>query len=210
MPYKPTERQYRTFAVPLQCRAAEAEGEEREQEYIVEGYATTFDDPYVMFTHDGVDYSEQIDRDALTEADMSDVLFLYNHEGMVFARISNDTLTVSPNERGLYVRADLGRTEDARRMYEAIKAGMVTTMSWAFTIADGGDSYDEDTHTRTITRVKKVYDVSAVSLPANPNTDISARAFFDGVIEKEQERRRERERVEELRTAIAARLEGNK
>ncbi len=95
-------------------------------------------------------------------------------------------------------------------MYEAIKAGMVTTMSWAFTIADGGDSYDEDTHTRTITRVKKVYDVSAVSLPANPNTDISARAFFDGVIEKEQERRRERERVEELRTAIAARLEVNK
>lgn len=210
MPYKPTERQYRTFAVPLQCRAAETDGEEREQEYIVEGYATTFNDPYVMFTYDGVDYSEQIDRDALTDADMSDVLFLYNHEGMVFARISNDTLTVSPNERGLYVRADLGKTEDARRMYEAIKAGMVTTMSWAFTIADGGDSYDEDTHTRTITRVKKVYDVSAVSLPANPNTDISARAFFDGVIEKEQERRRERERVEELRTAIAARLEGNK
>lgn len=210
MPYKPTERQYRTFSVPLQCRAAETEGEEREQEYIVEGYATTFNDPYVMFTFDGVDYSEQIDRDALTDADMSDVLFLYNHEGMVFARISNDTLTVSPNERGLYVRADLGKTEDARRMYEAIKAGMVTTMSWAFTIADGGDSYDEDTHTRTITRVKKVYDVSAVSLPANPNTDISARAFFDGVIEKEQERRRERERVEELRTAIAARLEGNK
>lgn len=209
MPYKPMERQYRTFAVPLQVRAAE-EAEQEKDEYIVEGYATTFNDPYVMFTYDGVDYSEQIDRDALTDADMSDVLFLYNHEGMVFARISNDTLTVSPNERGLYVRADLGRTEDARRMYEAIKAGMVTTMSWAFTIADGGDSYDEDTHTRTITRVKKVYDVSAVSLPANPNTDISARAFFDGVIEKEQERRRERERVEELRTAIAARLEGNK
>lgn len=209
MPYKPTERQYRTFSVPLQCRAAETEGEEAEQ-FIVEGYATTFNDPYRMFTFEGVDYFEEIDRDALTEADMSDVLFLYNHEGMVFARISNDTLTVSPNERGLYVRADLGRTEDARRMYEAIKAGMVTTMSWAFTIADGGDSYDEDTHTRTITRVKKVYDVSAVSLPANPNTDISARAFFDGVIEKEQERRRERERVEELRTAIAARLEGNK
>jgi len=209
MPYKPMERQYRTFSVPLQVRAAE-EAEQAQDEYIVEGYATTFNDPYRMFTYEGVDYYEQIDRDALTDADMSDVLFLYNHEGMVFARISNDTLTVSPNERGLYVRADLGRTEDARRMYEAIKAGMVTTMSWAFTIADGGDSYDEDTHTRTITRVKKVYDVSAVSLPANPNTDISARAFFDGVIEKEQERRRERERVEELRTAIAARLEGNK
>lgn len=209
MPYKPTERQYRTFSVPLVCRAAEAEGEEaREEEYIVEGYATTFNDPYVMFTYDGVDYSEQIDRDALTDADMSDVLFLYNHEGMVYARISNGTLTVAPNERGLYVRADLGKTEDARRMYESIKAGMVTTMSWAFTIADGGDSYDEDAHLRTISKVKKVYDVSAVSMPANPNTDISARAFFDGVIEKEAERRRERERVESLRAAIAAKLGG--
>lgn len=209
MPYKPNERQYRTFSVPLVCRAAEAEGEEtREEEYIVEGYATTFDDPYVMFTYDGVDYSEQIDRDALTDADMSDVLFLYNHEGMVYARISNGTLTVAPNERGLYVRADLGKTEDARRMYESIKAGMVTTMSWAFTIADGGDSYDEDAHLRTITRVKKVYDVSAVSMPANPNTDISARAYFDGVIKEEMERRRERERVEALRAAIAAKLGG--
>lgn len=209
MPYKPTERQYRTFSVPLVCRAAEAEGEEtREEEYIVEGYATTFNDPYVMFTYDGVDYSEQIDRDALTDADMSDVLFLYNHEGMVYARISNGTLTVAPNERGLYVRADLGKTEDARRMYESIKAGMVTTMSWAFTIADGGDSYDEDAHLRTISKVKKVYDVSAVSMPANPNTDISARAYFDGVIKEEMERRRERERVEALRAAIAAKLGG--
>lgn len=206
MPYKPMERQYRTFAVPLQVRAAE-EAEQAQDEYIVEGYATTFNDPYRMFTYEGVDYYEQIDRDALTDADMSDVLFLYNHEGMVFARISNGTLTVAPNERGLYIRADLGKTEQSRSMYEQIKAGMVTQMSWAFTIADDGDTYDEDTHTRTINRVAKVYDVSAVAYPANPSTDISARSYFDGVIEEEKKRRSDRERVENLREAIRAKLE---
>lgn len=207
MPYKPMERQYRTFAVPLQVRAAE-EAEQAQDEYIVEGYATTFNDPYRMFTYEGVDYYEQIDRDALTDADMSDVLFLYNHEGMVFARISNGTLTVAPNERGLYIRADLGKTEQSRSMYEQIKAGMVTQMSWAFTIADDGDTYDEETHTRTINRVAKVYDVSAVAYPANPSTDISARAYFDGVIEEEVKRRRDRERVEALREEIRAKIGG--
>lgn len=210
MPYKPTERQYRAFSVPLVCRAAEeaTEGEERKEEYIAEGYATTFDDPYVMFTYDGVDYSEQIDRDALMDADMSDVLFLYNHEGMVLARITNDTLTVAPNERGLYVRVDLSKTEASRQMWEAINTGLVTQMSWAFTIADGGDVYDEETHTRTIKSVRKVYDVSAVSMPANPSTDISARAYFDGVIEEEQKRRSDRERVEAIRAEIRAKIGG--
>lgn len=207
MPYKPMERQYRTFSVPLQVRAAE-EAEQAQDEYIVEGYATTFNDPYRMFTYEGVDYYEQIDRDALTDADMSDVLFLYNHEGMVFARISNGTLTVAPNERGLYIRADLGKTEQSRSMYEQIKAGMVTQMSWAFTIAADGDTYDEETHTRTINRVAKVYDVSAVAYPANPSTDISARAYFDGVIEEEVKRRRDRERVEALREEIRAKIGG--
>ena len=207
MPYKPMERQYRTFSVPLQVRAAE-EAEQAQDEYIVEGYATTFNDPYRMFTYEGVDYYEQIDRDALTDADMSDVLFLYNHEGMVFARISNGTLTVAPNERGLYIRADLGKTEQSRSMYEQIKAGMVTQMSWAFTIAEDGDTYDEETHTRTINRVAKVYDVSAVAYPANPSTDISARAYFDGVIEEEVKRRRDRERVEALREEIRAKIGG--
>ena len=207
MPYKPMERQYRTFSVPLQVRAAE-EAEQAQDEYIVEGYATTFNDPYRMFTYEGVDYFEQIDRDALTDADMSDVLFLYNHEGMVFARISNGTLTVAPNERGLYIRADLGKTEQSRSMYEQIKAGMITQMSWAFTIADDGDTYDEETHTRTINRVAKVYDVSAVAYPANPSTDISARAYFDGVIEEEVKRRRDRERVEALREEIRAKIGG--
>lgn len=185
------DREYRMIQMPeMQFRALEDE----EKRYIVEGYATTFDDPYTLFEYDGIKYMEQIDRNALVGADMSDVIFLYNHEGMVYARQSNGTLTITINERGLHIRADLSSTEDSRRMFESIKAGLVTQMSWAFTIEE--DSYNEKTHTRSILKVNKVYDVSAVSIPANPNTDISARSYWDGVIE--EERRRERERAEKV------------
>ena len=188
------DRQYRMIQLPeMQFRAVEDE----EQPFVVEGYATTYDDPYTLFEYDGIKYQEKIDRDALAGADMGDVIFLYNHEGMVFARQSNGTLELSSDDRGLHVRADLSSTEDSRRMYESIKAGLVTQMSWAFTI--NAEEYDERTHTRTISSVKKVYDVSAVSIPANPSTDISARSYWDGVIAAEQEkRRRDLERAEQI------------
>ena len=191
-----SDREYRMIQLPdMQFRAAE------EENYIVEGYATTYDDPYVLFEFEGTQYKEQIDRDALLEADMRDVIFLYNHEGMVFARQSNGTLQLSSNDKGLYVRADLSSTEDSRRMYESIKAGLVTQMSWAFTVAE--EDYDEKKKTRNIRKVKKVYDVSAVAIPANPNTDISARSYWDGVIEEERRRERERaEKVEEIRKLL--------
>ena len=189
-------REYRMVTAPeMQFRAAE------DAEYIVEGYATTFNQRYELFQIDGISYGEEIDSKALDDADMSDVIFLYNHEGMVFARQSNGTLMLSLNEHGLHVRADLSKTQAAREMYESIKAGLITQMSWAFTVAE--DSYDEKTHTRKILRVRKAFDVSAVSIPANPNTDISARSYFDGVIE--EERRRDlarREKVEEIRRIL--------
>lgn len=193
-----TEREYRTIQLPdIQFRAVE----EDEQSYIVEGYATTFNDPYIMFEFDGVKYKEEIDRDALLEADMSDVIFLYNHEGMVYARQANGTLQLSTNDKGLYIRADLSSTEASRQMFESIKAGLVTQMSWAFTISE--EEYDEKKHLRSIRKVNKVYDVSAVSIPANPNTDISARSYWDGVIEEERRSERERaEKVERIRNKL--------
>lgn len=199
------DREYRLVVNPdMVFRALEDEPEEgQEQRYEVEGYATTFNDPYVLYEdEDGNQYKEMIDRDAFDGADMSDVIFLYNHEGMVYARMSNGTLMVSPNERGLYIRADLGSTQASREMFESIKAGLVTQMSWAFTVAD--DDFDGETLTRTIKRVKKVYDVSAVSIPANPNTDIAARSS-EGVIAELKHRREcelqlaeERAKVREL------------
>ena len=181
-----TEREYRKASVEFRAK------EEDEQRYIVEGYATTFNDPYVLYTYDGVDYKEEVDRNALDGADLSDIILQFDHSGMVFARMSNGTLKVEADEKGLRVWADLSLTEDSRRLYEAIKTGLVTQMSWAFTVEE--DSYNEKTHLRTLLKIRKVYDVSAVSIPANPATDISARAYFDGVIEEQRRRDLEREK----------------
>lgn len=172
MPKKP-EREYR--AMPLMNGT----------EYRAEGYATTFNDPYVLFRDEDVTYYESVDPNAIDEkTDMSDVIMQFDHEGMVFARMSNDTLQISSDEHGLKVVADLSKTADARNMFENIQSGMVKDMSWAFTV--DGQRYDKETHTRVITHVRKVYDVSAVSLPANPSTEImAARSFIDGEIEKE-------------------------
>lgn len=159
-------------------------------DFYVEGLATTFDDPYLMYEWDGVKYYERIDAHALEGADMSDVIFQYNHTGKVYARTSNNTLGLEPTSRGLLTFADLSKSAAAKDMHEEIKNGLVTKMSWAFTVAE--DSYNRDTHTRSILKIRKVFDVSAVSYPANGNTDITARSYFDGVIERERREQLER------------------
>ena len=160
----------------------EARKKKIESNFYVEGYATTFNEPYLLWDSGEVKYYEQIDKKAFKDADMSDVIFQYNHEGRVYARLSNQTLGLEVDKHGLFVYADLSRTEGAKDLYSDIAAGMITKMSWAFTVAE--QSFDRDTHTFTILKIRKVYDVSAVSIPANPDTEISARAMIDGVIEQ--------------------------
>lgn len=175
-----------------------------EDGFIVEGYATTFDDPYDFVG----DTKEVISSRALDGADMTDVIFQFDHSGMVLARQRNRTLEVECDEHGLKVRADLSKSQQGRDLYEAIKNGLVDRMSWGFTIADDGWEFDRATRTSTITRVDKVFDVSAVSLPANEGTEIKARSYLDGVIEAAEEQELfERAEKERMRQAIRIRME---
>lgn len=176
-----------------------------ESDHYVEGYATTFDDPYVLYEYDGIKYREQIDRHALEGADLSDVIMQYDHAGRVLARNSNGTLLLEPDERGFFIAADLSKSEAARSMYEEISSGLVTRMSWAFRVEK--DAYDRATRTRTILKIAKVYDVSAVSMPANPSTEISARSYFDGVIEAEKAERLAAQAAERKRQRLKLYLE---
>ena len=150
---------------------------EEKDEYRVRGTAVVFDTPTVLFEYDGVKYSEVIDRNAFDECDMSDVIFNYNHGGKVVARLRNKTLTLTIDERGLHMEADLGGTQAGRELYEEIDGGYVDKMSFSFSVRES--KYDSVTHTRTITKVKKLYDVSAVDIPAYKDTEISARSFFE-------------------------------
>lgn len=157
----------------------------------MEGYATTFE-PYELYEYDGIKYYELIDRNAFDGSDMSDIIMQYDHGGKVFARKSNGTLIVEPDERGLFIAADLGKSTASKEMFSEIDSGLVTKMSWAFTVQD--DVYDKANRMRIIQKVKRVYDVSAVSIPANDGTEINARSFFNGVIEKEKQELLERQK----------------
>ena len=191
------DREYRTMPVMVPVIPETREEEEQETQYNVEGYASTFE-PYVLFTDpdSGTEYKEQIDPHAFDDADMSDVIFLYNHEGQVMARQKNGSLRLGVDDHGLRVRADLSGSQRGREMYEEIRSGLIDQMSFAFTVDE--DSYDRTTRTRTILRMRKLYDVSAVSMPANPGTDISARSasWIDGAIEQERAERLEAEKRE--------------
>lgn len=169
----------------LQIRSQEEE-KENDENYIVEGYASTFE-PYVLWRDPDteIEYIEQIDSEAFKNTDMSDVVFRVDHSGPVYARTKNKLIELSVDDHGLFCRVDLGKTEAARALYEDIKVGNYSQMSFAFTV--DREEYDQKTHTRKILEIDKLYDVAPVSFPANPTTeiDIATRSFLDGVIEAE-------------------------
>lgn len=176
--------QYRSLM--LEVRKAEEPEDER---MIVEGYATTFNQPYQLYADTDIVINEQVDARAFDEAQLGDVIFQYNHEGRVFARTRNNTLEITPDEKGLFIRADLSGTEEGRKLYEEIKGGYTDRMSFGFTVAEDrteASGKDPRTYLRTITKIGRLFDVSAVSIPANDFTEISARSYVDGILDREK------------------------
>lgn len=175
-------------------------------EKTVEGYASTFNQPYTLYDDGEFRVDEQIDPHAFDECNMDDVILQYNHEGRVFARKSNGTLEVAPDEHGLRIRADLSGTELGRQLYEEIKGGYTNKMSFGFRVkADRQDTTEENGKVyvlRTITDISRLFDVSAVSLPANDATSISARTYCEGVIAEVREELSARAEREKLRQQI--------
>jgi HK97 family phage prohead protease len=148
-------------------------------ENYVEGYAARYE-PYVLYYDGDQPVYERFEPGCFDNCDMSDVIMQYDHEGKVLARTGNGSLIVGADENGLFFAADLGRTDAARSLYDDVQAGMVTKMSWRFRC--GTYYYDVETRTIVHKTVKKIYDVAPVSIPANDNTEINARAWVDGEI----------------------------
>lgn len=176
-------RQYRTmpFATPQQAEKKN----KFDSDCYVEGYAAKYE-KYELFRFDDRIVYEEFVPGCFRDCDMSDIIFQYDHHGKVFARLSNNTLTVEPDEIGLFICADLSKTSSARSMFEDIECGNVTKMSWGFmpdyktleTVEQGKEI------TIRHHRIEKIYDVSAVSIPANNDTEIQARNFANGAIDK--------------------------
>ena len=203
MPVK-ADREYRKVQSPMEIRKAE------DGKMEVEGYATTFNQPYVLWEDREAIVREQVDPHAFDECDMSDVIMQYDHEGRVFARISNGTLQLASDEHGLKIVANLGGTTLGRQLYEEIEGGYTNKMSFGFTVTGDRKERQENGNKveilRTITKIGKLYDVSAVSLPANDATEISARSIGDGLItealEEVQAARERANRIEEIRKIL--------
>ena len=205
------DREYRDMTLAA-IEAKQDEEDQAEERKVVEGYATTFDAPYVLYEDEDLVFLEQVDTKAFENTDMSDVIMQYNHEGRVFARQTNGTLEVRADDKGLFISADLGGTEIGRELFEEIRGGYTNKMSFGFKV--DGEDWDEqrkdgekDRVLRTITSISKLYDVSAVSIPANDATSISVRELSDGVIRRaEAERLKAHElEINRIRAEIRAR-----
>lgn len=179
-----------------------------EGQKIVEGYASIFDEPFLLWEEDGIKFYEQVDRHAFDNTDLRDVIMQYDHAGRVFCRGGNGTLTVKPDEKGLFIRGDLGGTALGAEIYNEIAGRYTTKMSIGFRVRKDKREIEENQETgevrvvRTILDVSRLYDVSAVSLPANEATSITARKYVDGVIDEvrqEIDARRRARRVQKIR-----------
>lgn len=148
----------------MQVRAAD-------EPMVLEGYAATFND----ITDLGY-FRERIASTAFDESLGDDVRYLLNHDGLPLARTTNGTLELSVDAEGLYTRATLSDTQAARDVYEAVKRGDISEMSFAFTVAE--EEVDKKQNLRTVTKVARLFDVSPVTYPAYPTTSVSARSAF--------------------------------
>lgn len=209
-------REYRNMTLEVVQEEREENQDERK---LVAGYASTFNEPYILYQDDDLIYEEQVDSFAFNNTDMTDVIMQYDHQGRVFARISNNTLRVQPDVKGLFIEADLSGTELGRQLYDEIRGGYTDKMSFGFIV-----DKDEELRTeaedgrvrilRTITGISKLFDVSAVSIPANNATSISVstRGRIDGAIEEIRAERLEAEKLEleKRRLEVRAKALGGK
>ena len=186
----------------FETRALPIAGEEGKEELWVEGYAARFNSPTVLFEMDGNEYKEQIASDAFTDAKMEDVIFNYNHAGRVMARTRNKTLQLAADDSGLFIRARLDGTEEGRSLYSDIQNGYIDRMSFRFTI--GQEAYDYQNRMWTVLRVKRLYDVSAVDIPAYDDTSIEARK--DAALEADAQAQRHTAEVELARRRLELKL----
>jgi len=149
--------------------------QEESGKMIIRGKAISFDDPTVLFEYDGVEYKEIIAKGALDEADLTKAFMKYNHSNniMAMARYKNGTLKID-TETG-EIEADLADTTAGRDLFTLVKRGDIDKMSFAFTIRE--ESYDKTTHTWTVRKIDKLYDVAAVEVPAYENTELFARRY---------------------------------
>lgn len=159
---------------------------------------------------------------ALDDADLKDVRFLINHntDMIPLARSRNNnensTMQMSVDNAGMSIRVDLDteNNTEAKSLYSAVERGDLDGMSFMFTVdADKWEDIESDHPTRTILRLGKIFEVSAVTFPAYEQTSITARGLSDALESAKdslESERRKLKAIEAQKQKIRILLEVNK
>lgn len=153
--------------------------EEKDNVMRLTGHASVFNQPTLICEINGIQYKEEIDKDAFNEADISKCCLKYNHSDHIpiLSRVKGNKLKLETDAIGLRFDAELFNTTTSKDIYEIVQEGGLDTCSFAFTVKE--ESYNEETHTRKILKIGKLFDISIVDFPAYEGTDVSARSFFE-------------------------------
>lgn len=171
--------------IRLNCENVSVRAEEHSEKMIVEGYPIVFGKEAYIEGWDGGFY-EKVDRHAFDNADMSDVALKYNHNDNIFimARVKNGSLTLTPDDKGVFMHAELIDTDTNKDVYKMVKSGLLTEGSFAFTVEQQNveekgqwGNPDYEMH-RTIEKVGTLFDVSICPNGAYGDlTEIYARSY---------------------------------
>lgn len=173
--------EFRAFSID---RVEVRENQEGKEEMILQGIPCTFGKETVLYKGKQWELREVIEKGAFDGADMSDVIFNYNHCGRVYARTRNQSLKLEVKDDGLHMQATLmNEDEGHQQLFRDIKNGLIDKMSFAFVADDKKREFIEQSEGPnielcTVTKMRKIYDVSAVDIPAYDTTSISARSRF--------------------------------
>jgi len=149
------------------------------------GYAAVFNDSSVPLP-----FKESIAPGAFRKTLMEtpDVRLLINHSGLPLARTKNGTLTLTEDDRGLYMDATIADTSEGRDLYKLVERGDVDQMSFAFRVIR--QKWSDDRSRRVLTEVSLADgDVSVVTYPAYPTTSVEAREALQSAIDAIKEGR---------------------
>lgn len=179
----------------IEIRAAQ---QENDNKLVIEGVPVVFDTPTKINDPLG-SYTEIIQRSALEGVDLNDTRLLYNHD---FSKIplarTPKTMELYINEKGLNMRAVLPDTEEGRSIYTAVQRGDLTGMSFSFTCDKDGSHYDPKTQTRSISKIKKLYECSIVPFPAYQTTSVEARSQMNEAEAQERAKQQAKIKINQI------------
>ena len=162
----------RSEPTKVEIRTAPIEADEDGRSF--SGYAAVWNSQSLQLP-----FTETIKRGAFTKtlASRNNVMLLHAHNPeLILATTRAKTMTLTEDERGLQVKADLPDTTWGNDVAELVKRGDLGHMSFGFSVPAGGDSWSEDGNERQLTEVR-LHEVSTVGNPAYPATTADVRSL---------------------------------